>query len=87
MKRIKLKAPVVIRGFPNVQVGEVIEIPDHDAQVLLGMGVAELVGPTEKPDGLTTGRGQVETVQPEVATRDPEVVPESPKRRRKPADA
>jgi hypothetical protein len=84
MKRIRLKAPVVIKGFPNVQVGEVVEIPNHDAQVLIGMGVAELVGPEEKPDGLTTGRGVVEMREPEVATRDPEPQPESPKPRRKP---
>lgn len=87
MKRIRLKAPVVIKGFPNVKVGEVVEIPNHDAQVLIGMGVAELVGPEEKPDGLTTGRGVVETREPEVQAREPEIqeTPHGKPSRRKPA--
>ena len=82
MKRIRLKAPVVIKGFPNVQVGEVVEVPDSDAQVLLGMGVAELVGPAEKPDGLTTGRGVIAEREPAIATRDPETQPQKSSQRK-----
>lgn len=84
MKRIRLKAPVVIKGFPNAKIGEALDVADGDAQVLVAMGAAEFVGFEEKPDGLTTGRGMVETREPEVATRDPEPQPESPKPRRKP---
>lgn len=76
MRRIKLKSSVVIKGFPNVQVGQVVEVPDGEAQVLLGMGAAELVGPEEKADGLTTGRGVIDTREPAVQTREPEIEPD-----------
>lgn len=82
--RIRLKSPVVIRGFPNVKVGEAIEVPNSEAQVLLGMGVAERVEAEPQPDGLTTGRGIIEAREPEVVTREPvrETQPEKSSRRK-----
>lgn len=87
MKRIRLKAPVVVKGYPNVKVGDVIEIQNNDAQVLLGMGAAELVGPEDAPDGLTTGRGVIESREPVVEAREPvaasvETPPGKPSRRK-----
>lgn len=77
MKRIKLKSPVVIRGHPEAKIGVPLDVQDGDAMVLVGMGAAEFVGPEEKADGLTTGRGIIETREPETVTRDPEVQTET----------
>ncbi len=73
--RIKLLRGVVVKGFPNIKVGEPVDVPSSEAQVLIGMGVAELAGEEKAAAGYTTGRGAVETHDPEPATRDPEIEP------------
>ena len=66
--KLKLTKPVVVKGFPGIAVGDVIEVSERFASELLAEGIA----------------APVETIQnrdPIIENRDPETQPSPPSKR------
>lgn len=73
--KIKLTRPVVVKGVNAPPVGEPFECPNAEAQVLLGMGAAEVVSPDS---ALSVPPEVIQTREPTVPHRDPAPESETP---------
>jgi hypothetical protein len=72
--KIKLLKPVVVKGHPNANVGDILEVTPHTFQVLEGLGAAVDATNTRIEQPPET----IETREPVVENRDPEVSPQTP---------
>lgn len=57
MKRIRLTRGVVVRGFPQVAVGDFLTLPESQANELVGQGAAEIPKPPGVLKKLAIGIG------------------------------
>ncbi len=70
--RIKLLAPVVVAGFPGKQVGDIFEVPNNIASLLINQKAAEESAEIVQEVQAATPE-VIETREPVVETRDPEI--------------